>query len=618
MSSTSPKPSFLPAMGSTGYYVLLGVVAIFILGPLGGITAAYMNFSLGFFVGGQVLAGILGSIVTLGYGPEGRHGANYMQTMAASVASMAAMGVLIQAMIWLGLPEPATWKLVVYFLTIGMFGVGVGMLYTPILVDKLQLTFPSGLAVANILRALTDPRLLKRSVSTLGSGIGGGLGLTLLAEKGPAAIAAIVGKVHFSASTFGAGMIVGARIGVPAIFVGAIGVELTPWLRAEGLLGENDPFRKIGFIVALGTILGAAVVDLALIFKDAFGRIAAARRGEGPQAPASTQDSLSLSTLITWTALWGVLVVVAATQLLAVPVAYALLGVFLALIFVLINGISFGISDSNPISSAFVVSVLIMGAVGLTEPTVGLMAASILLVSTTVGCDMQQDRSTGFRLGSSRVIQFRFQTIGITMGALLSVFTTKLFLAAYPVLTVNLFEHPEQKVDQWQSAMTYKFVGALKNLGGDDGKTMKLLLMGLAVGFVIEAARKALFRSEAYRAWRAQSVGTKVADFILDAIVLASPYASSFGGFVDFMTSLWFGLGGIFSSIANFFGDRARATAQQHHATGGSPGEGEALPEDMSTTSLVGGGLIAGESLAALLLGLGGLIASGALSKLLG
>ena len=114
-------------MGSTGYYVLLGVVAIFILGPLGGITAAYMNFSLGFFVGGQVLAGILGSIVTLGYGPEGRHGANYMQTMAASVASMAAMGVLIQAMIWLGLPEPATWKLVVYFLTIGMFGVGVGM-----------------------------------------------------------------------------------------------------------------------------------------------------------------------------------------------------------------------------------------------------------------------------------------------------------------------------------------------------------------------------------------------------------------------------------------------------------------------------------------------------------
>ena len=41
-----------------------------------------------------------------------------------------------------------------------MFGVGIGMLYTPILVDRLQLIFPSGLAVANILRALTDPLLL--------------------------------------------------------------------------------------------------------------------------------------------------------------------------------------------------------------------------------------------------------------------------------------------------------------------------------------------------------------------------------------------------------------------------------------------------------------------------
>jgi uncharacterized oligopeptide transporter (OPT) family protein len=47
--------------------------------------------------------------------------------------------------------------LVLYLLCIGMFGVGVGMLYTPILVDRMQLSFPSGYAVANILRALTDP-----------------------------------------------------------------------------------------------------------------------------------------------------------------------------------------------------------------------------------------------------------------------------------------------------------------------------------------------------------------------------------------------------------------------------------------------------------------------------
>src|SRR5437660_5106163 len=161
---------FLPKIGSPAYHVMLSLVAIFILGPLGGISAAFMNFSIGFFIGGQVLAGILGSTVTLPYGPEGKHGANYMQTMAASVAGLCGMGVLIQAMVWLGLPEPPAWKMVLYMVSIGMFGAGVGMLFTPLLVDRMQLTYPSGYAVANILRALTDKNLLRRSIGKLGGG----------------------------------------------------------------------------------------------------------------------------------------------------------------------------------------------------------------------------------------------------------------------------------------------------------------------------------------------------------------------------------------------------------------------------------------------------------------
>ncbi len=83
---------------------------------------------------------------------------------------------------------------------IGMFVRAVGMLYTPILVDRLQLTFPSGLAVANILRALTDPVLLKKSVARLGSGIAMGL----LGGVG-AAKWALLGTIDLSTSTLGAG-----------------------------------------------------------------------------------------------------------------------------------------------------------------------------------------------------------------------------------------------------------------------------------------------------------------------------------------------------------------------------------------------------------------------------
>ena len=109
-----------------------------------------------------MLAGILGSLVTYGYGPEGKHGANYMQTMAASVASMCGDG---RADPGDGVARHAAAAGVAADRStsccIGMFGVGVGMLYTPMLVDRMQLTYPSGLAVANILRALTDPKILR-------------------------------------------------------------------------------------------------------------------------------------------------------------------------------------------------------------------------------------------------------------------------------------------------------------------------------------------------------------------------------------------------------------------------------------------------------------------------
>ena len=41
---------------------------------------------------------------------------------------------------------------------------------------------------------------------------------------------------------------------------------------------------------------------------------------------------------------------------------------------------------------------------------------AVLLVATSVGCDMQQDRSTGWRLGSNRALQFRFQVLGLLVG----------------------------------------------------------------------------------------------------------------------------------------------------------------------------------------------------------
>ena len=578
----------LPRIGSPGYHILLGAVAIFILGPLGGVSAAFMNFSIGFFVGGQVLAGILGSAVTLPYGPEGKHGANYMQTMAASVAGMCGMGVLMQAMVWLGLPEPAPWKLVLFYMSIGMFGVGVGMLYTPILVDKMQLSFPSGFAVANILRALTDKKLLKQSIAKLGGGMLGGYVGGVASLKIPA-----VESLGISTSTFGAGMIVGARIAIPALVVAVVGDRLKPYLISIGWLEEGAPFRKIGFIIALGTILGAAIVDVGLILIQAVQRW---RRPAVAAPPTEDWKRVNSFRLGLWVIFWGACVVVIGSQVLHQPVSFLLIAVALSFLFVLINGISTGISDSNPISSAFVMTVFILAAFGLKDPGVGLMCASIMLIACSEGVDMQQDRSTGWRLGTNRINQFRYQVIGIAMGALLAVVLAKTFMNAYPVLKQDQFSQKIEGAEKWQSAMTFKFVGALKGITNQKPHVMKALQLGLVLGLLIEVTRKLLKSNRSYKEFSTRSRAGRVTDFVLDAAIIPSPYASSFGGFVELATTIWWAAGGVLASVYDWI--QAQIKLRQ-----AKPAEGE-LPTDMSTMSLVGGGLIAGDSLAALSVGI--------------
>jgi uncharacterized oligopeptide transporter (OPT) family protein len=296
---------------------------------------------------------------------------------------------------------------------------------------------------------------------------------------------------------------------------------------------------------------------------------------------------------------WGAGIVATGHLVLGQPVGFLVFAVALVFLFALVNGISLGVSDSNPISSAFVVTVVLMAALGLEDPIVGLMAGTVLLVSTSVACDMQQDRSTGWRLGTNRVLQFRYQVVGIVMGAVLAVAFVELFMTAYPVLRLDqtVMKAGEQPAE-WSAAMTYKFVGVLRSLTDDKPYQRTAIWLGVALGFAIEVARKLIKANARYRRFVAGSRAGFASDFLLDAVVLPSPYASSFGGFVNLHTSLWLGAGGIVSSALNTLHQRRTAGRQ------------DVLPSDMSTASLVGGGLIAGDSLAALGLGIAGLLAT--------
>jgi uncharacterized oligopeptide transporter (OPT) family protein len=267
----------------------------------------------------------------------------------------------------------------------------------------------------------------------------------------------------------------------------------------------------------------------------------------------------------------------------------------------MVNGISQGISDWNPISSAFVMTVFILAALGLKDPNVGLLCASILLIACSEGGDMQQDRSTGWRLGTNRIVQFRYQVVGIAMGAVLAVALAKLFMSSFPVLRQDQFARNDiPGADKWQSAMTLKFVGALRGITTSQPQVMKALELGLLIGLGIEITRKLIKRTEGYKRFASGSRTGRVTDFLIDSVLLCSPYASSFGGFVELNAVYWWTAGGIGSSLYD-------AWQKKRAAMKPKPAEGE-LPSDMSTMSLLGGGLIAGDAISALTVGTIGLL----------
>ena len=190
---------------------------------------------------------------------------------------------------------------------------------------------------------------------------------------------------------------------------------------------------------------------------------------------------------------------------------------------------------------------------------------------------------------------------GDDMDAALAVALAKLFMHSYPVLIREKLSHPGLAgAEQWQSAMTYKIGGAFKGITNPQPHVMKALRLGTALGLLIDIVRKLIKRIPGYQQALERSRSARAGDFVLDAPLLPSPYASSFGGFVELPTVLWWTAGGVGASVFDLV--QAKLASRRPQNANGQ------LPSDMSTMSLVGGGLIAGDSLAALSVGLYGLL----------
>ncbi|MGN8554342.1 UNVERIFIED_CONTAM: helix-turn-helix domain-containing protein, partial [Microbacterium sp. SLM126] len=126
----------------------------------------------------------------------------------------------------------------------------------------------------------------------------------------------------------------------------------------------------------------------------------------------------------------------------------------------------------------------------------------------------------------------------------------RLFMDAYPVLRLDQTVLPaDQQPARWTSAMTYKIVGALRSMTEDRPYQRLAVWIGVGIGLVTEVLRKALRAWPRYMRFAQAGRAGRTCDFVLDAVVLPSPYASSFGGFVNLPATVWMAAGGVAASL---------------------------------------------------------------------
>jgi hypothetical protein len=151
--------------------------------------------------------------------------------------------------------------------------------------------------------------------------------------------------------------------------------------------------------------------------------------------------------LVSWVLFWGTAVVLVATRLMHQPARCVLfrarpqrrLSSF-------VNGISTGVSDQNPISSAFVVSVRLMSAMGLRKSRWSRITAATVLSSAARWSGHAAGPLDWMATRTDRRVQFWYQILGIGMVPVLCVVLARIFMTPTRCLALNSFDHPEAKV----------------------------------------------------------------------------------------------------------------------------------------------------------------------------
>ncbi len=432
------------------------VVAGCLLGGVVSCMNIYMGLKIGWSFGGSLIAAILGFALFMVLGRSlSVLECNITQTSGSAAGTMAsAAGLLaaVPAMDLLGFEIPLP-GLFLWCLSVAYLGVFFAVPLRRQMIEVDQLRFPTGTATAETILAMfaKAQEAVDKARALLWAGALAGA-FTLLtyfvpvlemppAELfGVAAVSAAAAwgfRFYFGPMLFGAGILIGPRVGA-SLALGAVvawGV-LGPWVQAQGwapgaVMSYTDGPRGWLLWPGVAIMVSEALTALALnwrtflrTFRSA-SRLGSSESRPGERIPQSWwRNGLAVAAIGTTVAAWYLFEIPPHLTLVALVLSFALAAVAVR---------STGETDINPVGGMGKVTQLVYG--GLAPGSIGtnLMAAAITGAGASQAADMMQDLKTGRLLGASPRRQFLAQLWGIAAGVLFCIPAYLLVTSAYPL-----------------------------------------------------------------------------------------------------------------------------------------------------------------------------------------
>ncbi|MAC19269.1 MAG: hypothetical protein CMJ23_06235 [Phycisphaerae bacterium] len=454
----------------------------------------YFGLKTGWSIGGSLIAAILGFSIWKILAPIGARQlsvleTNIAQTSGSAAGSMTSAAGMLSAIPALGLMgvEFSYFQLAGWALAVGFLGVfyAVPLRNQMVVVEKLR--FPTGTATAETIvsmnsaggagDALRQARMLLlwalvaavfTQVKYFYPIIEHPMFANLIA--GPDVTAAIKGgeaveaagwvvlyvtagawgfSLLFSPLMFGAGILIGPRVGTSLLLGSILGwAILGPWSKSAGwaegpIMSYADGPRGWLLWPGVAIMIADAFANLALSWRTILNTFRPGRSdledGEMLEPPSMLIPNLwwmgGLGTA-------SIITMVVAHSVFGIPWWMTLLAVAMSSVLAMIATRSTGETDINPIGGMGKVTQLAFGAVAPGQADVNVLAASITSAGASQSGDMMQDLKTGRLLGASPRKQILAQLAGITCGIPICAAVYKLFDSQYEIGVDESFPAP--------------------------------------------------------------------------------------------------------------------------------------------------------------------------------